>query len=690
MLYPKILTGLILSILGFQKVRGLESVDVDLDGYEYVASLMEEDTANSSIPSDLSCTTTIDSSYSIETHMHKEEIVNDNSFMSKQEYVDSTDILHELGTNHNVTGILNNVPIVYPYNEKMNLRPLPNNHLLTSFIFDMRSEPFYPNKNALDPDQYSHYTVFPKAIKPLLEVTSTRQLQLRFTRGYWDSETWGALPYNGFKSGGSGVEMWATIEANSKETAYEKWKTLANYLSGHFCASINFIDNSRTSFPQYSFNTMFEDKEERIPLFDQGNNNNSTLYVLHASLANEPVCTENLTPLIKLLPTRGKSGISSFLDGHKVFDSVWHSLSIDIDTLCEREDGQCQYWMEANVDMVIHVPNALERYENPIPKPVGGDKLRCDLSKPYDIYQCFPLPESTDINFSLSQLFNKTIKGCNNFIEHPTTICVQATNEWDITLKIIDTDQKESFFGTSDNCFELDSSKEYDVIIDSQNSQSVKLIGEAPIYVSRSLTGYGQDHGGIRTVLRNPNKIPVKIIFYESLPWFMRIYLSTLTVESTDQNITSNTIMESMYYSQARDRERPSHIEFLLDIPALTTVTFSYQFDKTLLQFSEYPPDANHGFEIEAAVITVLSPVVYQLRTSTLLLLLSTPDFSMPYNVIIITSTIMGLIFGVMYNLLVKRVVTLEEADKILTERSIKYRLLMLKQRVLSKIGLNP
>lgn len=689
MLYSKVFTGLTLSILVFQKVHSLDSLDIDIDGYEYVTSLMEEDVTNSTISSDLSCTTTIDRLYSTETAIYEEDIVNENTIITEQIYIDSAEILHKTDNHENISGILTNKSVTYPYIEKMNLRPLPNNHLLTSFIFDISSEPFYPNKNTLDSDQYSHYTVFPKIIKPLLELTSVRQLQLRFTRGYWDSETWGALPYNGFKSGGSGVELWATIEATSKETAYEKWKTLANYLSGHFCASINFIDNSKTSFPQYTSHSFFRGKEERIPLFDQKNENTS-LYVLHASLANEPICTENLTPLIKFLPTRGKVGISSYLDGHKVFDSIWHSVSIDVDTLCEREDGQCQYKMEANVDMVIHIPNTLERFENPIPKPVAGDNLRCDLSKPYDPYECFPLPESTEVTFSLSQLFNKTIKGCDNFIEKPTTICVQATNEWDITLKVIEDDQKESFFGTSNNCFELDFSKEYDLIIDTHNSQNVAFIGEVPIYVSRSLAGYGQDHGGLRTLLRNPSETPVKIIFYESLPWFMRLYLSTLTVESTNPNITRDTIMESIYYSPAKDREKPAHIEFLLEIPPLTTVTFSYQFDKTLLQFAEYPPDANHGFEIGAAIITIISPKLYQLRTSTLLLLLSTPDFSMPYNVIIITSTVMGLMFGVMFNLLVKRVVTMEEADEILMERSIKYRLLVLKQRILSKIGITP
>jgi hypothetical protein len=50
------------------------------------------------------------------------------------------------------------------------------------------------------------------------------------------------------------------------------------------------------------------------------------------------------------------------------------------------------------------------------------------------------------------------------------------------------------------------------------------------------------------------------------------------------------------------------------------------------------------------------------IRTTPLLLSLPTPDFSMPYNVIILTSTVMALAFGSVFNLLVRRFVAREEA----------------------------
>jgi phosphatidylinositol glycan class T len=70
---------------------------------------------------------------------------------------------------------------------------------------------------------------------------------------------------------------------------------------------------------------------------------------------------------------------------------------------------------------------------------------------------------------------------------------------------------------------------------------------------------------------------------------------------------------------------------------------------------------------VEPAVVTVLDPQthhhLYEVRTTSLLVTLPTPDFSMPYNVIILTSTVMALVFGLVFNLLIRRVVTEEEAD---------------------------
>lgn len=80
----------------------------------------------------------------------------------------------------------------------------------------------------------------------------------------------------------------------------------------------------------------------------------SNLHLLHGTLPREVVCTENLTPFLKLLPCKGKAGIASLLDGHKVFDSSWQSMAIDVRPVCP-EGGECVLEIEQSIDMVLDI-----------------------------------------------------------------------------------------------------------------------------------------------------------------------------------------------------------------------------------------------------------------------------------------------------------------------------------------------
>ena len=82
---------------------------------------------------------------------------------------------------------------------------------------------------------------------------------------------------------------------------------------------------------------------------------NETLYLLHGTLPREVVCTENLTPFLKLLPCKDKAGIASLLDGHKLFDASWQSMAIDVRSICPEDGSDCSIEMEQTVDMVLDV-----------------------------------------------------------------------------------------------------------------------------------------------------------------------------------------------------------------------------------------------------------------------------------------------------------------------------------------------
>lgn len=124
--------------------------------------------------------------------------------------------------------------------------------------------------------------------------------------------------------------------------AFAKWITLTQSLSGLFCASLNFVDSTRTTRPVVSFE----------PTGDHPETNG--LHLLHGALPGEVVCTENLTPFLKLLPCKGKAGISSLFDGHKLFDAAWQSMSVDVRPTCPA-NGECLVQIEQTVDMVLDI-----------------------------------------------------------------------------------------------------------------------------------------------------------------------------------------------------------------------------------------------------------------------------------------------------------------------------------------------
>jgi phosphatidylinositol glycan class T len=102
-----------------------------------------------------------------------------------------------------------------------------------------------------------------------------------------------------------------------------------------------------------------------------------------------------------------------------------------------------------------------------------------------------------------------------------------------------------------------------------------------------------------------------------------------------------------------------------LDLPARSTTIITIPFTKLMLKYTEHNPDAERGREIPSGVLTLMpgheenyaAPDRSRRRiyTNRLLLDIPTPDFSMPYNVIIMSSTVMAVFFGLMQGSLTRR-----------------------------------
>lgn len=418
--------------------------------------------------------------------------------------------------------------------------------------------------------------------------------------------------------------------------------------------------------------------------------NTRNLHLLHGTLPHEVVCTENLTPFLKLLPCKGKAGISSLLDGHKLFDASFQTMALDVRPVCSTDNGECSLEMEQSVDMVLDIARSKRPRDNPIPRPLPVDHIECDTSKNYNAHDtCFPLNKGTEPGWSLEEVFGKPLRGSCPLVDESvdaSSVCINTPPERTIDIKTSGQFSEARLSSDTLRCYKLPIGSDFDLVLPEQKMTTGLVRPDPPLFAARSINGHGQERGSTQAIITNPSTTSaVEFIYLESLPWFMKPYLHTLrcavSPTNTDPNspftnatASPSSPIKQTFYRPALDRHRGTHLELRLVIPAASTLTLTYDFEKAFLRYTEYPPDANRGFDVAPAVLRVVSPNHNSahgsanthakgsyIRTTSLLLPLPTPDFSMPYNVIILTSTVMALGFGNIFNLLVRRFVGAHE-----------------------------
>lgn len=147
----------------------------------------------------------------------------------------------------------------------------------------------------------------------------------------------------------------------------------------------------------------------------------------------------------------------------------------------------------------------------------------------------------------------------------------------------------------------------------------------------------------------------------------------------------------------------PLVLDLILQVPpGATHLSLTARFSKAFLTMQEHPPDAHRGFDVPPPRVTWVpcdpprfainagaglhtipeagptapsapsscmqdcatqGPLISQLASHAprkvlgdgLLVQLATPDFSMPYNVICLTSTVLAVAVGALFNALIKR-----------------------------------
>ncbi|KAL7754329.1 Subunit of the glycosylphosphatidylinositol transamidase complex-like protein [Sorochytrium milnesiophthora] len=478
-----------------------------------------------------------------------------------------------------------------------------------------------------------HFDLFPRTLGRIVDEHGVDELCISFTQGRWNHAQWDD---SHAPTAPSGVHFWAWFRRHHHGlTVDQRWRALTHALSGLFCSSLNFIDETVTSAPMRTFRY-------------SGHDPNGTMAVRYGSLPREAVCTENLTPWAKLLPCQKKSGLATLLNAYKLFDSKYTSIALDMRTLCH-SPGHCTRHLSQTVTAVMD------------PTRSGGGKR----------------------GFSLQSVMSASVQGACPIaaksrvrVRGPAGLMEKYQLEPASFVTVQDSKHDETI-----HAFNL-KKDHHSTPLDIKMSR-LPPAGQAgtglftpPVVFTRHLTGFGQDKGGIEVKITNqsPQRTSVEAVYFDMIPWYIRPLLHTL-----DIRLSSGTpVVPTKFTLQpALDRRRPSVLEITLAVPYGETVAVTFQFYKAFLRYTEHRPDANRGFDIGSGMLTVLdansssvaslasgsaatagsssspslsSPTPRRLYGDNILVQLPTPDFSMPYNVITFTSTIIAFFFGSLFN----------------------------------------
>ena len=197
--------------------------------------------------------------------------------------------------------LLTSVLGVESFNETLTLRPLVGGRVHAAFTFELAS----------DASSIHHFSLLPRPLLQPVASLGVQELRLAMNKGRWMYEEWGSPAPGTLGDDGvaSGAEVWASI--NNDTEMWPRWRVLTSALASVSCASLDGIDETTTIMPNYLY---------------FGTNSP----VVHAYLTSESVCTENISPLLKLLPCKSGAGLASLIKPHSILQAEFHGVSLHV------------------------------------------------------------------------------------------------------------------------------------------------------------------------------------------------------------------------------------------------------------------------------------------------------------------------------------------------------------------------
>ncbi|KLT45242.1 Gpi16 subunit, GPI transamidase component [Cutaneotrichosporon oleaginosum] len=503
------------------------------------------------------------------------------------------------------------------FHESLTLHPLPDGKL--SVLFEYTTQ--FDLHHGAGSTHQSHHSLTPPGLLLPLERNNVSELTVSFTSGQWHARRHGEAGPLSYDAGGGGGSVRGWLRGSPAETD-AAWDAVTHAFGGMFCAGVVGAEDSGEAVRTFG--------ELYPPARDDASHYLVSTPHLH-------LCTENLTPFLSLLPSKGVSGLSALLAKPGVV-LAWGFKTEGIDVVMPTADapGSWKGWWEGVVDLV---PKRGERsftinkvFQQPLPRvfPAASSSVIRVIRPRDDRFRADPAPPRT--------------------VERWMDGRKRTVDEWDLA-KVAGKDM--AFWWDGEGQFEH------------------PLSFEPPLVtISRVAADRNAADATLVVDIANNADVDRPAVYSEVWPWWVKGWMSELAV-SIDSEDRRDLLRDIEYIPSVPPTPSTTTLHLHLTLPARSTLRLSIPFTKLTLKYDDHRPDAERGREIPSGVLTLLdvegeddeSEADVDHRRSSrrrvysakLLLDVPTPDFSMPYNVIIMTSTVMAVFFGSIQGRLVRR-----------------------------------
>eukprot|EP00929_Paragymnodinium_shiwhaense_P013119 TRINITY_DN120985_c0_g1_i1.p1 TRINITY_DN120985_c0_g1~~TRINITY_DN120985_c0_g1_i1.p1 ORF type:complete len:675 (-),score=112.18 TRINITY_DN120985_c0_g1_i1:10-2034(-) len=544
------------------------------------------------------------------------------------------------------------------FSESLHLRRIPFSKLASARFEFVVSAPMDQAFRA------GHFDLFPKSVGKLLNTRPYLSgFEATLTRGRWKEE-WGAPPRE-YRPSGATLVM-ATTTAESNETS-EVWRFLISALSGSLCASFEGMD------PQHEGSSPWVKPMEVPWVGDQQQ-------LRYATLPYEPVCTENLTPWLKLLPCGHRRGLTALLAPLSVAESPLTSLSLTV----VMQEGKAV--LRAALDVVLDVKAEATGFA----AWFGQNEFKaCSAAESSVVFVHSDVAPDQDA-FPASGMAASSlgaVEGVSLAVSSADFVGLKRSAQ----LSIPDVKNQSPPWSEVRSSAGRSGSGALSSAASVGLASSSAAAGLAVMRDILSQEGFSErTHGRYLLKFSNPTGTVRRVRFMDQLPFFIRPMWQSFRVsirrpdgETIDLHGWEAMRRFSVKFVPTDGFRQPTELQLEATVAPEETISIFLDVLKNFIQLREFSYACEKGFDVgSAAWIEIegtedadpvqsfraaLAPTkpsgssfestsaearTWKLRfTQGYIVLLPMPDFSMPFNVIALSSTAVTFFFGSVFRL---------------------------------------